>query len=301
VNHPKNLRELIAANIRRLRSATPLEAEDIAKAASHFGLAWTPAWVAGVEKGAKALTAEQLIALPFVLTSALGHRVSLADLFLGEAAIHLGQQVEGTSISPSYLREMITAAPFRRPFLEFEMPETSETDNPVLQAAEKMREIQRANLGDVDIRAIKRAEDGAGDTEAKLAKKLGVAEIVVIAAAASLWGRSLTEERDALADVENANKTIKATITRKLANSITEKLAQAETAAQERALDDLRSHVANSNDTTALYPIVRQREPIPFTEDVTFTDEHHFPPGAFDDVETDAEPADDLDREKQSA
>lgn len=277
MNHPRNLRELIAANIVRLRSATAVEVEDIARAATHFGLSWTPAWVTGVEKGTKALTAEQLVALPFVLSTALGHRVSLSDLLLGDAAIHLGQPVPGTAVSPSYLREVITATPFRRPFLDLEFSEPADSDSnaisPVLQAAEKMREITRANLGDVDIRALNRAEERAGEAEAKLAKKLGVSEIVVIAAAAGIWGRSLTEERDAQLEPEDSVKTSRATLTRKLSAQIVDKLEQAEASASDAAMEELRSHVANSNEATALYPIIRPRQPIPFTEDVTFDDE----------------------------
>ncbi|WP_157631598.1 hypothetical protein [Catelliglobosispora koreensis] len=278
MNHPKNLRELIAANIQRLRSATAgVGPEDIARAATNFGLSWTPAWVTGVEKGQKALTAEQLIALPFVLSSALGHRISLSDLFLGDASIHLGEPVPGTSLSPSYLREVITATPFRRPFLDLDLPDPADADaaapSPVVQAAEKMREITRAGLGDVDVRALKRAEEGAGEAEAKLAKKLNVAEIVVIAAAASLWGRSLTEERDAQLEPEDSVKTSRATLTRKMSAQIVEKLEQAEASVSEAAMEELRSHVANSNEATALYPIIRPREPIPFTQDVTFDDD----------------------------
>ena len=53
----------------------------------------------------------------------------------------------------------------------------------------------------MDIRALGRAEAGAGEAENRLARRLSIAPIRVIAAAASLWGRSLTEERDArLAD-----------------------------------------------------------------------------------------------------
>jgi hypothetical protein len=65
------------------------------------------------------------------------------------------------------------------------------------RAAERLREIARAGFGSVDMRALGRAEAGAGDLETKLARKLGIPVTIVIAAAASLWGHSLTEEREA--------------------------------------------------------------------------------------------------------
>lgn len=272
MNHPTTLRELIATNIRRLRSGTTVQPEDVARAASHFGLEWTAAWVSAVERGQKALTAEQLVALPLVLTTALAHRVSLSDLLLGEGSLHLGKPIPGTTLSTYYLREIITAAPFRRSFLDFdpaelEAQQEASEQSLAAQAAEKMREITRANLGDVDIRALKRAEEGATTHEAKLAKRLGVPEIVVIAAAASLWGRSLSEERDA--QMVGLPSQSKAAISRKLSTAVTERLDQAQADAEaEEAEIPLRA-LADSNFMTAAYPViasvtVKPRDPLDF-------------------------------------
>ncbi len=262
VNHPMTLRELIATNIRRLRSGTSVQPEDVARAATHFGLEWTAAWVSAVERGQKALTAEQLIALPLVLTTALSHRVSLSDLLLGEGSLHLGKPIPGTTLSTYYLREIITASPFRRSFLDFDKAELeaqmlAAEQSSAAAAAEKMREITRANLGDVDIRALKRAEDGATAQEARLAKKLGVPEIVVIAAAASLWGRSLTEEREALLQPDEGIPAPKpGVIGRKLTTAIQEKLEEAAAQAQAAEAEKPLRELANSNSMTAAYPVI---------------------------------------------
>lgn len=259
------LRELIASNMRRLRNATDVQPEDVAKAAASFGLEWTAAWVSGVERGQKAITAEQLIALPLVLTTALSHRVSLADLLLGEGSLHLGKSEPGTTVSTYYLREIMTASPFRRSFLDFELPDPQEKEadepSPALQAAEKMREIVRANLGEVDVRALKRAEDGVTEQERKLAKKLGIPEIVVIAAAASLWGRSMSEERDAL--MEGLPSHSKAAISRRLSTAIVERLEQAEADARVAEAEAVLRKMADSNSVTAAYPIVATALPRP--------------------------------------
>jgi hypothetical protein len=265
VNQPTTLRDLIATNMRRLRNGTNVQPEDVAKAATHFGLEWTAAWVSGVERGQKAITAEQMIALPLVLTTALSHRVSLADLLLGEGSLHLGKSEPGTTVSTYYLREIMTASPFRRSFLDFDLPdpEVSEPEepSPALAAAEKMREIVRANLGEVDVRALKRAEDGMTDQERKLAKKLGIPEIVVIAAAASLWGRSMSEERDAL--MEGLPSHSKAAISRRLSTAIVERLEQAEADARVAEAEAVLRKMADSNSVTAAYPIVATSRPRP--------------------------------------
>ncbi len=201
IDDPVPLRAVVARNLRRLRQDAGVEPEDVCRAASGTGLEWTASWLSSVERGTRAPSAEQLLALPVVLTTALGFRVTLADLLAGEAPVLLGPDSDArASVPAKYLRDVVTGEPVRRPFaapVPDGLPELGEA----ARAAEKMREIRRAGLGDVDVRALSRAESGAGDAETKLAKKLSIAPIRVIAAAASLWGRSLTEERDArLAD-----------------------------------------------------------------------------------------------------
>lgn len=249
---PFTLRELVAENLRRLRGATSAQPQDVVRAARQFGLEWTAAWYSSLERGQKAISAEHLLALPPVLTAALAYRVSLSDLLLGNGSIHLGKPVDGTTLSLHYLRELITATPFRRSFLDFEEQEAPNEIPAPQAAAEKMREIVRANLGDVDVRDLARAEAGAGNLEAKLAKKLGVAEIVVIAAAASLWGRSMTEERDDQLHPEEGKPPARTTLGRKLAAEITQKLAESAEAAKARA-----AFVASSSSVTAQYPLVQ--------------------------------------------
>jgi len=217
---PVLLRTVLAGNLRRLREDAGTQLEEISKAASVIGLEWTPTWLTALEKGTKSPTADQLLALPVVLTATFGQRVTLADLLAGEAPVLLGPE---TAVRARHLRDLITGEPTRRPFT-LPVVEPAPEMSPAVRAAEKMREIRRAGLGNVDIRALGVAEAGAGDAETKLARKLGVAPIRVIAAAASLWGRSLTEERDArIAAGEGAATTI----TRKLTAEVTTRMDEA--------------------------------------------------------------------------
>lgn len=191
------LRALIAGNVSRLRDDAQVPAERVAQAAEAVGLNWTPSWVTAVEHGQKALSCEQLIALPIVLSAALGHRVTLADLLLGDDPVVLSKNDGHTAIENAYLREVVTGSTFKRPFPDVGQDATALLMASNAAAMEKMRTIREANLGEVDVRTLGRAEAGSGVAEAKIARSLAVAEIVVVAAAASLWGRSLSDERDA--------------------------------------------------------------------------------------------------------
>lgn len=216
------LRELVAANVARLCAESQLPAATItdalAEAAGKLGLDWTVAWVRGLEHGTKALDGEHLLLLPFVLAEALAQPVSLADLFVADEPITL-QEVK---IAPLELRDVVTGIPYHRPFGTVEHtpgPSAAEI------AVEKARLVREANLGDVHVHALEVAEAGAGEVETRLAQRLRVAEIVVIAAAARLWGHSLTEERDA--QVHLGGDPV--AVTRRLSAEVRNQIRQAQT------------------------------------------------------------------------
>jgi hypothetical protein len=191
------LRELVAGNLRRLRAEAGVALDVLLPTARANGLDWTASWLAAVERGTRALTAEQLLALPVVLSGALRRRVTLADLLRGDAPVVLAATLDAPhpSVPAAYLRDVVTGQPVERPFsTPVPVPAPDPDAGASVRAAQRLHEISRAGLGDVDIRALARAEAGAGTAEARLARRLGVPEIAVIAAAASLWGHSLTEE-----------------------------------------------------------------------------------------------------------
>jgi hypothetical protein len=241
---PVGIRELIGRNLRRLRLDGVVSTEDIIRAARNHGLEWTASWLGAVERAQKPVSAEQLIALPVVLSDALGHRVALADLLLGDEPVLLAatEAAVRVPVSAGYLREVLTTAPYRRAFTA---PDAANpvppNEHTLARAAGKMRDIGRAGLGDVDIRALNRAEAGATDVEDKLARKLGVPTIVLIAAAASLWGRSLSEERAARlappdAEAPEADLPKPAAVMRRLTGQLAARLEAAEEAARQADL-----------------------------------------------------------------
>lgn len=216
-------RALVAGNVLRLRESAGVAVERIVQAARGMGLNWSNTWVRGVEQGHRVLTAEELVALPMVLTSALAHRVTLADLLLGDDQVELGK---GEPVAAAYLRETVTSAPFKRHVSEAAADATALLLASNAAAVEKMRTVREANLGDVDMRTLGLAEAGSGSAEARLARRLEVPEIVVIAAAASLWGRSLSDERDAQMRTNGAPQSI-ATVTRRLTEKVIKRIIDA--------------------------------------------------------------------------
>jgi hypothetical protein len=149
--------------------------------------------------------------------------VTLADLLLGDDQVALGK---GEPVAAAYLRETVTSAPFKRHVSEAAADATALLLASNAAAVEKMRTVREANLGDVDMRTLGLAEAGSGSAEARLARRLEVPEIVVIAAAASLWGRSLSDERDAQMRTNGAPQSI-ATVTRRLTEKLTKRITDA--------------------------------------------------------------------------
>jgi len=261
-----SVRELIGRNLLRMRTDAGIRPDDIARAARAYDLQWTLAWLTGVERGQKPVSAEQLIALPLVLSDALGYKVGLVDLFAGDEPVHLGKDPHSRSqLAAGRIRETLTATPYRRVFSGPDSPLSGQpAANAVSRAAEKMREISRAGLGDLDSRALARAEAGAGDLEDKLARRLAVSPIVVIAAAAGLWGHSATEERaQRLAtDVDGeVPQRLRNAVTRKLTTELTERLAEAESAAALAAAEAEAGRLAH--EPTQMLPTITPRTPFP--------------------------------------
>jgi len=221
---PITFRDLVASNVSRLREAAQVSVDRVVKAAQSIGLEWNASWLRGVEQGTRTLSGEELIALPVVLSTALAHRVTLADLLLGDAPVVV--KPGSSPVAAPYLREMITGAPYRRHFADVAQDATAMLMASNAAAVEKIRTVRQANLSDVDVRTLGRAEAGSGTAESRLARRLGVPEIIVIAAAASLWGRSLSDERDALVRVNGAKQSL-ATITRRLSNEVTRRINEA--------------------------------------------------------------------------
>lgn len=233
---PVTIRHIIGRNMTRLRMEADATFSDIVTAARYHGLTWTEAWVAGAERGQKALSAEHLLSLPLVLAAALKRRVALADLLIGDDNVALGR--DALAVTATHLRDVVTATALR---LGFGMPSTVETPEMIEAAraarrAERLRDIRRAGLGDVDIRVLGEADATAGEAEERLARRLGVPHAVIVAGSAILWGRSMTDEIATQLDAEAtpyARARQAAAIARTLGAQLADRLAEAKARAAE--------------------------------------------------------------------
>lgn len=190
--------------MRALREQHGQRQDDVARAARVLGLAWSRSKVAALERGDKALPAEELLLLPLVLATAECGEPSLADLLPdGSGAVRLGDQI---AMPAAVLAQVVRG----------EEVDISEIDSPSIREGitrtetwmkgggpehllSMVRAAGAAAPPGVTWREMLAAERDAGDAEQIAARRLGVPHVAVVAAALATWGHGLTEERDARA------------------------------------------------------------------------------------------------------
>jgi hypothetical protein len=189
--------------MRALREQHGRRQDDVARAARELGLAWSRSKVAALERGDKALPAEELMLLPLVLAEAQCGQPSLADLLpQGSGTVRLGDQ---TTMPAAVLAQVVrgedvdlsevTSPSIRRPsVIARAVSDTAPATDSVSAV------VTRAASSDTTAATeLLAAERAAGDAERIAARRLGVPFTAVVAAALATWGHGLTEERDARA------------------------------------------------------------------------------------------------------
>jgi hypothetical protein len=197
------LRRWVGQAVRRFRQQHGKRQDDVARSARTLGLTWTASKVAALERGDKALPAEELLLLPLVLAQAQCGQPSLADLLpQGSGTVRLGDQ---TTMPAAVLAQVVRG----------EDIDIREVDSPTIRESvaqieawakeggpKRMTSIFRAVMAvapDRNSRELAAAESAAGDAERIAARRLSVPSLAIIAAALATWGHGLTQERDARA------------------------------------------------------------------------------------------------------
>lgn len=196
------MRQWVGRAVRQLREQHGQRQDDVARSARELGLTWTASKIAALERGDKALPAEELLLLPLVLASAQCGQPSLADLLPdGSGAVRLGDQ---TAMPAAVLAQVTRGEDID--ITEVDSPRMRERLARIEQWAnsggpQQMTAMVRAALAisDTTSRELVDAERAAGDAEQIAARRLGVPVAAVVAAALGTWQRGLTEERDARA------------------------------------------------------------------------------------------------------
>lgn len=162
MSEPKRLRQVVGQRVRELREQAGLRQDDLALAARGFGLLWNHSRVAALERGAKAISAEELVLLPAILGSALGRPVGMGKLFDSDGSVQLSRSAEIPSRSLSE----------------------------VLCGADPKPRIVCQGIGETRPGPVSECDERAR-------RKLGVGADTYVTICNQLWGHSLLAERDA--------------------------------------------------------------------------------------------------------
>lgn len=147
--------------------------DEVARLVRLTGLRWTRSTVALAEAGRKPISLDELVLLALCLCGG-----DAGELLAGDGDVRLANTV----LSLAELRAVLSGD---RPGSGVAVSRIQETQATVVGL--RMKD---------DLAAVGLATPATGDAEAKAARRLGRTVEDVNTAAAQLWGRSLTQERD---------------------------------------------------------------------------------------------------------
>lgn len=188
---PMTLQQVVAQNVRRLRTEKNLRQEDIAMAARRTGLRWTGITITQLESGNRSITMEEFVLLPMIL------RCTLKDLVAHDDLI----QVTEGSLLPAATIQSLVADPKQSPDYDAPIPWIPGLEETLDKKVKDA--VWRAHLYPSLLSYLLVREAAQGEAERKAAitlKAMSPAEVV--AYSLRCWGRSLTHERDAQAKKE---------------------------------------------------------------------------------------------------
>jgi hypothetical protein len=203
----------LASAIRRAREREGRIQEDLAAQARKWGLEWTSATVAAIETARRHVSAVELLLLPLVLASDEGP-AELADLLadLGdEVALTPEASTSGQAlalIARGQLRDSLASDSWDVPIYRIVDAAIEAVAVWVDRYMSRYPKLQPSDL-------IKADGEASGEAERKAGYRLGASPLDVAIAARSLWGRSLSDERDARAK-PGASPQARGRITRQL-------------------------------------------------------------------------------------
>lgn len=187
-----------------------------------LGLSWDRTKVAALERGDKAISAEELMLLPVVLADAGAPIRGMAELF-GDGVVDVRISYAFGALQAHEVAELLTGKvyavvgksrhPSGRAVTKDGLGRGIGALIPDPKSGMRLPPISPNELGAAidrlvemgfraDPDALRQAAVSAGEAEEKAARKLGEAKLVVAGVAFALWGRSLTEERDRLVGME---------------------------------------------------------------------------------------------------
>lgn len=214
---------VVGENLRRLREQSRMTQHEAARLFKQYGLRWSRSKVAAIEAGSRGT-----VSLADVLLLAYVFRVPIDEFFLGDGEVILADHL------PSVPRGAVITI-IQGYYPEFQHPHISrqEAEEREHQDVERLFEI-------IDTRN-KLAQ--ATEADQMLAQRLGVDVKEVLAASLRLWGRTLTDERNARVvglgdDLEAGERQAhRGHITRELSQQVEDELARGPSREEEEKED----------------------------------------------------------------
>ena len=197
-NPTQTLAQGIGERIRSLRAQNDLTVEQVADAARWFGLRWTGNTVTALEIGRRDIKVNELLMLPWVFLQA-GVRgdeeVVLSDLLPTEPVT---MTPDGTVAMPDGLRQVLHGETMQLSPSTWHVPRLAKevkaaTGALLVAAREVSAQLPPRAPGAAALDAMR---DSAEEAVQKAARRLGYTPVQVQYAARSMWGRTLTEERE---------------------------------------------------------------------------------------------------------
>lgn len=192
---PEPIRAVVGRNVHGARERQAMTAEELARRARVAGLNWSTSRVFDLENGRKPVSLAELLVLAQAFTSK-GHVVTLADLLAGADSIEVTDKFH---ITGENLRQALTGG---RVVIYPRGMDREDVRRARAAPAEHLVEaLDYLGFDNDNWHLVERAADAStGAAEDKAARTLGVSPLVVLLASVALWGRSLTEQRDALVE-----------------------------------------------------------------------------------------------------
>lgn len=208
----QTLRQWVGAAVRQHRERHGRRQEDLARVARRVGLSWAGTKVAALERGDKALPAEELVLLPLVLSLAGCGQPSLADLLPdGEGTVALNAR---TSIPATVVGQLVRGDPAGHAQVTRRL-NTEDLDTPEREAAALRAGAIRHAAGYnrlLTVGEMRAVAEGLGEADQRAARELGAVGYPFETLCAVLWGQSLSAKRDALLAATGADETNRASL-----------------------------------------------------------------------------------------
>jgi len=232
---PQPLRAVLGSRVRAVREAEGVRQQDLSDAARALGLTtWTRTRIAALERGDKAISAEDLIRLLAVLQIGVKRAVTIDELLDSDQRIALSDTASVAAREvPSLLSDGDAATRVRVAEAVGEL--SPEVRRARQESAAMVHRIRRAG-GGKGLRThgeINKIRAGLGEADERAARELELDGYPFVELCLVLWGRSLSAERDARlgdAPVGGAARraALRGRITRELIVEARELLARAE-------------------------------------------------------------------------